>query len=134
MTAKQSIECARCGGKVVDRLTLCPHCGSNAHTGLEAGPLERRNGLCPECRQTFHFKVGESSLITECPLCSEPLGKIGMTGLQKVFIGFSSAMFAFWTTMLIVGIIDSDISRIAMSAGWLLASVAFIYHSLSRRY
>jgi len=134
VTAKQSIECAKCGDKAVDGLTLCPHCGSNAHTGLEAGPLERRKGRCPECRRTLHFKAGESSLITVCPLCSEPLGKIEMTGSQRLLVGFSSAMLVFWAAMLFVSIIDSDISLVAMSVGWSLASAAFIYFSLSRRY
>lgn len=134
MTAKQSIECAKCSGAAVDGLTLCPHCGSNARTGLEAGPLERRKGRCPECRQTFHFKAGESSLITACPLCSEPLGEIGMTVLQKLLVGFSSAMLVFWAAMLFVGIVDSDVSSVTMSVGWLLASAAFIYYSLSQRY
>ena len=134
MTAKQSIECAKCGDKAVDGLTLCPHCGSDARTGLEVGPLERRKGRCPGCKQTFHFKAGESSLITVCRLCSEPLGKIEMTGLQRLLVGFSSAMLVFWTAMLFVGIIDSDVSFIAISVGWLLASAAFIYYSLSRRY
>jgi hypothetical protein len=67
-------------------------------------------------------------------LCSEPLGEIGMTVLQKLLVGFSSAMLVFWAAMLFVGIVDSDVSSVTMSVGWLLASAAFIYYSLSQRY
>ena len=58
------IECPKCGGKVSDKATLCPHCGCPIEQ------VKRQSKICPECGQ--EVDVSER----KCPNCAFPFTSI----------------------------------------------------------
>ena len=127
--------CAACGQGAVEAVRLCHRCGADWRSGRKAGAFRRgglfdsldtRTGRCPKCRQSFFFSAKDRDALEACPVCSEPIDRIGRTRHQRFSLVAWSLLFVVWSALFALAVLGGwNVVLVYMGAIWALVSLQF---------